>query len=159
MTQIEEQARLSVSVQTETFEVADEFARLQANDRGIGAIVSFVGLVRDLNLADDVVALELEHYPGMTEKSLMRILEQASARWSIQAARVVHRVGKMHPGAPIVIVLTASAHRQDAYDANQFIMDYLKTEAPFWKKEWTSDGPRWIDARDSDHQSAARWES
>ena len=159
MTQIEDQARLSVSVQTENFDVTDEFARLQANDRGIGAIVSFVGLVRDLNLADDVVALELEHYPGMTEKSLMRILEQASARWSIQAARVVHRVGKMHPGAPIVIVLTASAHRQDAYDANQFIMDYLKTEAPFWKKEWTSDGPRWIDARDSDHQSAARWES
>jgi len=94
----------------------------------------------------------------MTEKSLMRILEQASARWSIQAARVVHRVGKMHPGDPIVIVLTASAHRQDAYEANQFIMDYLKTEAPFWKKEWTPDGPRWVDARDSDQQAAARWQ-
>jgi len=150
--------RLSVSVQAEAFDAAREFTELQGDDRGIGAIVSFIGLVRDLNLADDVVALELEHYPGMTEKSLMRILEQASARWSIQAARVVHRVGKMHPGDPIVIVLTASAHRQDAYEANQFIMDYLKTEAPFWKKEWTPDGPRWVDARDSDQQAAARWQ-
>ncbi len=151
--------RLSVTVQPEAFDLANEFKLLQGDDRGVGAIVSFVGLVRDLNLADDVVALELEHYPGMTEKSLMRILDQASARWSIQAARVVHRVGKMHPGDPIVIVLTASAHRQDAYEANQFIMDYLKTEAPFWKKEWTPDGPRWVDARDSDQHAAARWQA
>ena len=153
------QQKLSVSVQHESFDVWREFNQLQGNDRGIGAIVSFVGLVRDLNLADDVVALELEHYPGMTEKSLMRILEQASFRWSIQAARVVHRVGTMHPGDPIVIVLTASAHRQDAYEANQFIMDFLKTEAPFWKKEWTPDGPRWVDARDSDQEAAARWQN
>ena len=152
------QSRLSVRVQAEVFDMAREFTQLRGDDRGIGAIVSFVGLVRDLNLADDVVALELEHYPGMTEKSLMRILEQASTRWSIQAARVVHRVGKMHPGDPIVIVLTASAHRHDAYKANEFIMDYLKTEAPFWKKEWTPDGPRWVDARDSDQQAAARWQ-
>lgn len=151
--------RLSVTVQPEAFELANEFKLLHGDDRGVGAIVSFVGLVRDLNLADDVVALELEHYPGMTEKSLMRILDQASTRWSIQAARVVHRVGKMHPGDPIVIVLTASAHRQDAYEANQFIMDYLKTEAPFWKKEWTPDGPRWVDARDSDQHAAARWQA
>lgn len=151
--------RLSVTVQPEAFELTNEFKLLHGDDRGVGAIVSFVGLVRDLNLADDVVALELEHYPGMTEKSLMRILDQASTRWSIQAARVVHRVGKMHPGDPIVIVLTASAHRQDAYEANQFIMDYLKTEAPFWKKEWTPDGPRWVDARDSDQHAAARWQA
>ena len=151
--------RLSVTVQPEAFDLANEFKLLQGDDRSVGAIVSFVGLVRDLNLADDVVALELEHYPGMTEKSLMRIMNQASARWSIQAARVVHRVGKMHPGDPIVIVLTASAHRQDAYEANQFIMDYLKTEAPFWKKEWTPDGTRWVDARDSDQHAAARWQA
>jgi molybdopterin synthase catalytic subunit len=119
--------------------------------------VAFIGMVRDLNLADDVVALELEHYPGMTEKSLMNIVQQAESRWSLQAARVVHRVGKMYPGDQIVLVLTASAHRGDAYEANTFIMDYLKTEAPFWKKEWTPEGPRWIEARDSDDHAAARW--
>jgi molybdopterin synthase catalytic subunit len=103
------------------------------------------------------VALELEHYPGMTEKSLLRIAEQAAQRWSLQAARIVHRVGKMYPGDQIVMVLTASAHRGDAYEANQFMMDYLKTEAPFWKKEWTPEGPRWIEARDTDDHAAAKW--
>jgi molybdopterin synthase catalytic subunit len=104
-----------------------------------------------------VVALELEHYPGMTEKSLHKILDAASERWSLQGARIVHRIGKMYPGDQIVLVLTASAHRGDAYEANSFIMDYLKTEAPFWKKEWTPEGPRWIEARDSDDKAAARW--
>lgn len=149
--------RLSVAVQQEDFDLGQEYAALLANDRGIGAVVAFVGTVRDLNLADDVVALELEHYPGMTEKSLQKILEQAGQRWSLQAARVVHRIGKMYPGDQIVLVLTASAHRGDAYEANTFVMDYLKTEAPFWKKEWTPEGPRWIEARDSDDQAAARW--
>jgi len=149
--------RMSVAVQQEDFDLGQEYAALLANDRGIGAVVAFVGTVRDLNLAEDVVALELEHYPGMTEKSLQKILEQAEQRWSLQAARVVHRIGKMYPGDQIVLVLTASAHRGDAYEANTFVMDYLKTEAPFWKKEWTPEGPRWIEARESDNQAAAKW--
>jgi len=150
-------ARLSVSVQEADFDFKHEQAQLVSNDKGVGAVVAFIGMVRDLNLADDVVALELEHYPGMTEKSLMRIAEQAAQRWSLQAARIVHRIGKMYPGNQIVMVLTASAHRGDAYEANQFMMDYLKTEAPFWKKEWTPEGPRWIEARDSDDHAAAKW--
>ena len=150
-------ARLSVAVQTEDLDLDHEHQQLVQQDHGIGAVVAFIGMVRDLNLADDVVALELEHYPGMTEKSLMKIVQQAESRWSLQAARVVHRVGKMYPGDQIVLVLTASAHRGDAYEANTFIMDYLKTEAPFWKKEWTPEGPRWIEARDSDDHAAARW--
>jgi len=149
--------RLSVTVQPEDFDLGREYAALVADDRSIGAIVAFVGTVRDLNLADDVVALELEHYPGMTEKSLNNILNAAAERWSLQGARIVHRIGKMYPGDQIVMVLTASAHRGDAYEANNFIMDYLKTEAPFWKKEWTPEGPRWIEARDSDDKAAARW--
>jgi molybdopterin synthase catalytic subunit len=150
-------ARLSVSVQEADFDFKHEHAQLVSGDKGVGAVVAFIGLVRDLNLADDVVALELEHYPGMTEKSLLRIAEQAAQRWSLQAARIVHRVGKMYPGNQIVMVLTASAHRGDAYEANQYMMDYLKTEAPFWKKEWTPEGPRWIEARDSDDHAAAKW--
>jgi molybdopterin synthase catalytic subunit len=149
--------RLSVAVQSADFDLNLEYTALLAQDRGIGAIVAFVGTVRDLNLAQDVVALELEHYPGMTEKSLRKILDVATERWSLQGARIVHRIGKMYPGDQIVLVLTASAHRGDAYEANNFIMDYLKTEAPFWKKEWTPEGPRWIEARDSDDKAAARW--
>jgi molybdopterin synthase catalytic subunit len=149
--------RLSVAVQPEDFDLSREYTALLADDRSIGAIVAFVGTVRDLNLADEVVALELEPYPGMTEKSLNKILNAAAQRWSLQGARIVHRVGKMYPGDQIVLVLTASAHRGDAYEANNFIMDYLKTEAPFWKKEWTPEGPRWIEARDSDDKAAARW--
>ena len=150
-------SRLSVCVQGEDFDLGQEHQTLLANDRGIGAIVAFVGTVRDLNLADDVVALELEHYPGMTEKSLLKILEQAAQRWTLQGARIVHRIGKMYPGDQIVMVLTASAHREDAYEANRFVMDYLKTKAPFWKKEWTPDGARWIEARESDEKAAAKW--
>lgn len=144
-------------MQTEDFDLRQEHQQLIQNDHGIGAVVAFIGMVRDLNLADDVVALELEHYPGMTEKSLTNIAQQAEKRWSLQAARIVHRVGKMYPGDQIVLVLTASAHRGDAYEANTFMMDYLKTEAPFWKKEWTPDGPRWIEARESDDSAVARW--
>ena len=154
---VESTPRLSVAVQSADFDLSREYTALLAQDRGIGAIVAFVGTVRDLNLADDVVALELEHYPGMTEKSLRKILDAATEHWSLQGARIVHRIGKMYPGDQIVLVLTASAHRGDAYEANNFIMDYLKTEAPFWKKEWTPEGPRWIEARDSDDKAAARW--
>jgi molybdopterin synthase catalytic subunit len=150
-------ARLTVSVQEADFDFKHEHTLLVSEDKGVGAVVAFIGMVRDLNLAEDVVALELEHYPGMAEKSLLRIAEQAAQRWSLQAARIVHRVGKMYPGDQIVMVLTASAHRGDAYEANQFMMDYLKTEAPFWKKEWTPEGPRWIEARDTDDHAAAKW--
>ena len=150
-------ARLTVSVQEADFDFKHEHTLLVSGDKGVGAVVAFIGMVRDLNLAEDVVALELEHYPGMTEKSVLRIAEQAAQRWSLQAARIVHRVGKMYPGDQIVMVLTASAHRGDAYEANQFMMDYLKTEAPFWKKEWTPEGPRWIEARDSDDHAASKW--
>ena len=150
-------ARLTVSVQEADFDFKHEHTLLVSGDKGVGAVVAFIGMVRDLNLAEDVVALELEHYPGMTEKSLLRIAEQAAQRWSLQAARIVHRVGKMYHGDQIVMVLTASAHRGDAYEANQFMMDYLKTEAPFWKKEWTPEGPRWIEARDSDDHAASKW--
>lgn len=146
-----------VVVQTADFDLSAEVAALRAGDGGVGAVCAFVGTVRDRSDGASVSAMELEHYPGMTEKSLMNIVHQAESRWSLQAARVVHRVGKMYPGDQIVLVLTASAHRGDAYEANTFIMDYLKTEAPFWKKEWTPEGPRWIEARDSDDHAAARW--
>ncbi|GAB3243780.1 molybdenum cofactor biosynthesis protein MoaE [Chitinimonas naiadis] len=151
------QARISVAVQAADFDLAAEFAQINEGDLGIGAMVSFVGLVRDLNLAADVVALELEHYPGMTEKALTRIAEEAAVRWPLHAVRIAHRVGKLHPGDAIVLVLVASAHRHAAFEANAFIMDYLKTRAPFWKKEWTPEGPRWVDARESDLSAAARW--
>lgn len=153
----EDQTRISVEVRHEDFDLSREHNTLVAGDRGIGAVAAFVGMVRDLNLADDVVALELEHYPGMTEKSLVRIASMAASRWPLQAIRIIHRVGKMHPGDNIVLVLTASEHRSAAYESNMFIMDYLKTEAPFWKKEWTADGPRWIEARKQDSEAAGRW--
>lgn len=149
--------RVSIAVQTADFDLRAEMSQLRGDDRRIGATVSFVGLVRDLNLADDVVALELEHYPGMTEKALQQIATDAAERWPLQAIRVVHRVGKLHPGEQIVLVLVASSHRHAAFEANAYIMDYLKTQAPFWKKEWTPQGPRWVDARESDLNAAARW--
>lgn len=149
--------RITVAVQHQDFDLQHEHKELVDKDRSIGAVVAFIGMVRDLNLADDVVALELEHYPGMTEKSLQQIAAQAAERWPLQAARIVHRVGKMHPGDQIVLVLTASPHRHDAYEANMFMMDFLKTKAPFWKKEWTNEGPRWIEARESDTSATDRW--
>lgn len=153
---------LRVLVQAEPFDVADETALLSATDPGIGAVASFIGLVRDNNTVGEsktgVATLTLEHYPGMTEKALTRIAEQAQQRWSLQAVTVVHRVGEMHVGEGIVLVLTASRHRQDAFDACQYIMDILKTEAPFWKKELLPDGShRWVDSRDSDSKAAERW--
>ena len=150
-------ARIAITVQQADFDLAAEQAAIRQGDRGIGAVVSFVGLVRDLNLADDVVAMELEHYPGMTETALTRIAEEAAVRWPLHAVRIIHRVGRLHPGEQIVLVLIASAHRHAAFEANAFVMDYLKTRAPFWKKEWTPTGPRWVDARDTDVSAAARW--
>ncbi|WP_374348196.1 molybdopterin synthase catalytic subunit MoaE [Chitinimonas sp.] len=150
-------SRINIAVQTQDFDLGQEYAALCAGDAGIGAVVAFAGRVRDLNLAADVVALELEHYPGMTEKALHAIATEAMVRWPLNGLRIIHRVGKLHPGEQIVLVLTASSHRHAAYEANAFVMDYLKTRAPFWKKEWTPQGPRWVDARASDHSAAERW--
>ena len=146
-----------VRVQTEDFDLSTEVARLRAGRADIGAVVTFVGTVRDINQGDTVATLELEHYPGMTEKALNEIRDEAHRRWNLENSLIIHRVGPLEPQDQIVLVATASRHRQDAFEAAQFIMDYLKTRAPFWKKEQTPEGPRWVDARDSDRQAAARW--
>lgn len=143
-----------IRVQQEDFNLADEYARL-AGDTAIGAIVTFIGRVRDLAAGE---ALELEHYPGMTEKALTGIVHAAEQRWPLQAVTVIHRVGKLGPAEQIVLVLTASTHRAAAYEANAFIMDYLKTEAPFWKREHTAQGAQWVDARETDEIAKLRWE-
>jgi molybdopterin synthase catalytic subunit len=146
-----------VRVQQEDFDLSAEVARLRAGDPRIGAVVTFVGTVRDLNEGAKVAELELEHYPGMTERALQDIVEQARARWPLYGALVVHRIGPMQPMEQIVLVAVSSAHRGEAFAACEFIMDYLKTEAPFWKKEQTPDGARWVDARVSDDAARARW--
>lgn len=146
-----------VTVQAGPFDSGAEIQTLSATSRGIGAVVSFVGLVRDINLGDRVASLELEHYPGMTERAITAVIERARQRWELQAARVIHRVGCLDPGDPVVFVAAASAHRRDAFAACEFIMDYLKTRAPFWKKERTAQGEHWVEARESDAASAGRW--
>ena len=148
-----------VSVQTEDFDVSAELASLRAQDPRIGALVSFVGTVRDMNDGARVSEMELEHYPGMTEQALARIVEQAEARWPLFGARVIHRVGPLKPLEQIVLVACASAHRGEAFEACEFIIDYLKTEAPLWKKEQTPDGARWVDARESDDSARTKWGS
>lgn len=148
-----------VSVQPDDFDVSAELAALRAQDPRIGAVVSFVGTVRDMNDGASVSEMELEHYPGMTEQALAKIVEQANARWPLFGARVIHRVGPLKPLEQIVLVACASAHRGEAFDACEFIIDYLKTEAPFWKKEQTPDGARWVDARESDDSARAKWGS
>jgi molybdopterin synthase catalytic subunit len=146
-----------VRVQSEDFNLGTEVARLRAGDPRIGAVVSFVGTVRDMNDGDQVAELELEHYPGMTERSLEDIVEQARARWPLYGALVVHRIGPMKPQEQIVLVAASAAHRGEAFAACEFIMDYLKTDAPFWKKEQTPNGARWVDARSSDDTAKAKW--
>ncbi len=148
-----------VRVQAGDFDLGHEVARLRANDARIGAVVSFVGTVRDLNDGAKVSEMELEHYPGMTEKSLEEIAARASERWPLYGTLVIHRVGPLAPLDQIVLVACSAAHRGDAFAACEFIMDYLKTEAPFWKKEQTPDGARWVDARVSDDSAKARWEA
>jgi molybdopterin synthase catalytic subunit len=150
---------MSVSVQQEAFDVAAEMAALSAGDQRIGAIASFVGLVRDMNEDAAVSRMTLEHYPGMTERALEAIVSEAQERWSLQRVRVIHRYGPLQPGDGIVLVLVASAHRGEAFAACEFIMDYLKTRAPFWKKETAgaADEGRWVDARETDDSAAARW--
>jgi molybdopterin synthase catalytic subunit len=146
-----------VSVQLEDFDLSTEIAALRANDKRVGAVCSFVGTVRDRNEGDQVATLELEHYPGMTEKSIEAMIDAAMARFDIFAARVIHRVGLLQPLDQIVMVAVTSAHRGESFQACEFLMDYLKTQAPFWKKEETPDGARWVDARVSDDAAQARW--
>jgi molybdopterin synthase catalytic subunit len=148
-----------VSIQTDDFDLSTELARLRAGDLRVGAVCSFIGTVRDRNggSADSVSSLELEHYPGMTEKSIEAMIDEAQGRFDIFGARVVHRVGLLQPGDQIVLVAVTSAHRGQSFQACEFLMDYLKTQAPFWKKEATSQGAHWVDARVSDDAALARW--
>ncbi|GAB7527750.1 molybdopterin synthase catalytic subunit MoaE [Pseudomonas sp. 3A(2025)] len=150
---------MSVRVQASAFDPGAEVNALHAANRGVGAVVSFVGYVRDFNDGQDVSGMFLEHYPGMTEKALDKIVEQARERWSLLGVEVLHRVGDLQPGEPIVFVGVTSAHRQAAFEACEFIMDYLKTRAPFWKRENTPEGPRWVEGRVSDQQAARRWDT
>jgi molybdopterin synthase catalytic subunit len=146
-----------VAIQHEDFELSAEIAALRKDDARVGAVCSFVGTVRDRNEGDSVATLELEHYPGMTEKSIEAMIDAAMARFDIYAARVVHRVGLLQPLDQIVLVAVTSAHRGESFQACEFLMDYLKTQAPFWKKEVTPDGARWVDARVSDDAALTRW--
>lgn len=147
---------MAVRVQTEDFDVGAEIAALTDGDHDVGAVVTFTGLVRDMG-GGPGQTMTLEHYPAMTEKALADIEAQARARWPLSGATVVHRVGPLAPGDRIVLVAAASRHRQAAFEAAAFLMDYLKTRAPFWKKETTAEGARWVDARESDDAAAARW--
>lgn len=148
---------MAIRVQAAAFDPGQELNALHAANTGIGAVVGFVGYVRDFNDGRDVGGLFLEHFPGMTEKALARIVEEAQQRWPLLGVDILHRVGRLEPGEPIVFVGTASAHRQAAFDACNFVMDYLKTRAPFWKKEDTAEGPRWVESRASDQDAAGRW--
>ncbi len=148
---------MPVRIQTEDFDVSAEIARLREGNPKVGAVASFVGIVRDLNEGDAVASLTLEHYPGMTEKAVEKIVAEARERWEIYDALVIHRVGTLMPLDQIVLVVVSSAHRGESFKACEFLMDYLKTRAPFWKKEQTPDGGRWVDARASDDAAAERW--
>ncbi|MCC6869543.1 MAG: molybdopterin synthase catalytic subunit MoaE [Burkholderiales bacterium] len=148
---------MTVRVTADDFDVAAEIAALRAGDARVGALVSFVGTVRDLSEGRSVSGLALEHYPGMTEKALAAIVDEARGRFDIIDVLVIHRIGPLSPTDQIVLVAVTSAHRGDAFDACRFVIDYLKTRAPFWKKEATSAGARWVDARESDDAAAARW--
>jgi molybdopterin synthase catalytic subunit len=147
----------TVSIQTQDFDVSQELAALRAGDARVGAVCSFLGTVRERNDGSSVASMALEHYPGMTEKSIAAMMDEARKRFDIYAARVIHRVGLLHPEDQIVFVAVTSAHRGESFKACEFLMDYLKTQAPFWKKEVTPEGARWVDARVSDDQALARW--
>jgi len=152
-----------VVIQTADFDLGAEVAALRAGDLGVGAVTTFIGTVRDRNSGyanpgpGDIRELELEHYPGMTERAIEGMIDEAMRRFDIRAARVVHRVGPLLPGDQIVLVAVSSAHRGQAFQACEFLMDYLKTQAPFWKKETTPEGARWVDARVADDAALARW--
>ncbi|MBA2690639.1 MAG: molybdenum cofactor biosynthesis protein MoaE [Burkholderiales bacterium] len=148
---------MSVRIQLEDFDIGNELRALREGNPKIGAVASFIGLMRDLNDAAQVVEMTLEHYPGMTEKALLDIVGQAKTRWNLIDALVVHRYGSLKPMDQIVLVMVAGSHRGEAFAACEFIMDYLKTGAPFWKKETTAEGTRWVAARESDDSAAGRW--
>ena len=148
---------MTVRVQTEDFDAGFEINQLRSARKDVGAVVSFVGQVRDINEGDEVSQLTLEHYPGMTEKSLQAIIMQAKARWNIMDVLIIHRVGTLQPCDQIVLVAVSGGHRGEAFAACEFVMDYLKTEAPFWKKEATSSGERWVEAKSSDDDTRERW--
>lgn len=149
--------RIHISIRPQDFSVGEEVQRLQGGHTDTGAVVTFSGLVRDLHDGSTVVALYLEHYPGMTERSLQEIIAEAQTRWPLQAVSVIHRIGRLEAGAQIVFVGVSSQHRTAAFAACEFIMDFLKTRAPFWKKSLQADGEQWIDAKSSDEIAAARW--
>jgi molybdopterin synthase catalytic subunit len=148
-----------IRVQREPIDLGKELDALRAGNHAIGGTAIFLGSVRDMNLGDKVSAMTLEHYPGMTEKALAAIEQEANERWTLDASLIVHRYGRMEPGEDIVLVITCSAHREAAFEACQFLMDWLKTKAPFWKLEEDADGrdAKWVDARESDDKAAARW--
>jgi molybdopterin synthase catalytic subunit len=148
---------MAVRVQTADFDLSQEIAQLRANNPRVGAVVSFIGTVRDMNEGSGVNSMTLEHYPGMTEKALDSIVVQANQRWNLENVLVIHRVGALLPLDQIVLVAVSSAHRGEAFAACEFVMDYLKTDAPFWKKEQTPEGARWVDARETDTTRADRW--
>ena len=149
---------MTVRIQEADFDLGSELAALRAGDARVGALASFVGLVRDINDGSSVSEMTLEHYPGMTEKALEEIVCEAKSRWEIYDSLVIHRVGPLRPCDQIVLVAVTSAHSGEAFAACEFIMDYLKTRAPFWKREATPEGARWVDARDSDDSAATRWQ-
>lgn len=148
---------MPVRVQTEDFDVGAELKALRAGRPQVGAVAMFVGTVRDINEGDAVSAMELEHYPGMTESSLQAMIDQAHQRWDVLDCLIVHRVGRLAPLDQIVLVIVSSAHRKQAFEACEYLMDFLKTEAPFWKKESTLEGTRWVEARETDEAAVARW--
>ena len=149
---------MTVRVQTEDFDASQELTSMRLSGQSVGAVVSFIGQVRDLNDGNEIQMLTLEHYPGMTEKALEAIENEAKARWNVLESRIIHRVGTLKPQDQIVLVAVSSAHRGDAFSACEFIMDFLKSQAPFWKKEATSQGERWVEAKLSDDAAKARWE-
>ncbi len=146
-----------ITVQQEPFDIAAVLEEMRRSNPAIGAVVTFIGQMRDINAGEEVSAMTLEHYPGMTEKALEGILAEADARWDLLGIRVIHRVGGLRPLDPIVLVAVASVHRGEAFQACEFVIDYLKTRAPFWKKEQTSTGTRWVDARQDDADAEGRW--
>lgn len=149
---------MAVRVQTEDFDISAEIRALRAGRTDVGAVASFIGVMRDFNDGSGVSELTLEHYPGMTEKALQQIVDEAQVRWKLTDALVVHRVGRMTPADQIVLVVALGAHREPALEACAFIMDFLKTRAPFWKKEQTPAGERWVESRAADDRAAGRWQ-
>ena len=150
---------MTVRVQTEDFDASQELTSMRLSGQSVGAVVSFIGQVRDLNDGNEIQMLTLEHYPGMTEKALEAIENEAKARWNVLESRIIHRVGTLKPQDQIVLVAVSSAHRGDAFSACEFIMDFLKSQAPFWKKEATNQGERWVEAKLSDDAAQSRWQT